>query len=207
MAHADGTLRANTKSALLAILEKDIDNFQRLSSLEPPPLTAIIVDAMAMVQMIKFAGVATFGTLAEMYWEAFTRAFNQNDCHRIDIVFDRYDKKHCIKEQTRSKRGSSTSLEIKIAGENTPISSQWSKFLNNPVNKVNLIGFLCQKWNDTCTDALPVGKTVVLAGGFRDPLRVVKLTLGNSEVLDELRSDHEEADTRIHALHASQNHD
>ena len=81
--------------------------------------------------------------------------------------------------------------------------------MSNPVNKANLTHFLCQRWADTCVNVVTVGKTVVLAGGFRDPLRVVKLTLGNAEVMDELRSDHEEADTRmmLHALHASQDHD
>jgi len=174
-----------------------------------PPQTTIIVDAMAMVQMINVVGVATFGVLAEKYWEAFTRALSENDSHRIDIVSDRYDKKHSIKEQTRLKRGSFSSLEIKIAGENTPIPSQWSKFLSNPVNKANLTHFLCQRWNDACVDMLAVGKTVVLARVFRDPLRVVKLTFGNSKVLDELLSDHEEADTRmiLHALHTCQDHD
>ena len=172
-------------------------------------MTAFVIDAMAMVKMIKVVGVTTFGALADKYWEAFTKALNQNDCNRIDIVFDRYEKKDSIKEQTRLKRGSSSSLEIKIAGENTPIPTRWNKFMSNPVNKANLTNFLCERWTNTCTATLPPDKLVVLAGGFCDPLRVVRLTLGHSECLDELHSDHEEADTRmmLHAFHASQYHD
>ena len=85
LAHSDGTLRANTKSALLELLETDTEKFQRLPISEPPQMIAFVIDAMAMVKMIKVVGVTTFGALADKYWEAFTKALNQNDCNRIDI--------------------------------------------------------------------------------------------------------------------------
>lgn len=210
LAHADGSLRSNKKSVLLDVLQGGTECCSRLPKSEPPLLTAIIVDAMSVIHMVKVHGLTTFGDLADKYWDVITGvALQQRECMRIDIVFDRYDVKESIKEQTRLKRGATTLLEVRIAGDKTPVPSQWSKFLNNPVNKANLTNFLCERWNQTCTAILPIGKTVVLAGGFRDPLRVCKLTKGHSEPLDELQSDHEEADTRmiLHALHASHDHD
>ena len=57
---------------------------------------------MAVVQMMKFAGSATFGELASKYFQVITAHLGNNGCNRVDVVFDRYDKEDSIKEAERS---------------------------------------------------------------------------------------------------------
>ena len=164
---------------------------------------------MAVLQSIKPLRSETFGSLADRSWDILTKHLNQQGCNCIGIVFDRYDKKDSIKDQARFRRGSSAALEINISGGNTPVPNQWSKFMSNCKNKANLTHFLCERWYDICPQILPAGKSIVLSGGFGDPLRCVKVSSGHVEELQVLYSDHEESDTRmiLHAKNAGHNHE
>jgi hypothetical protein len=208
LSHTDGTLRKNVKSVLLSELEKEVNVDGRLPPVDKTGATAYVVDGMAIVQMVKTGGTSTFGELADKYWHIFTVPLNQEDCNRVDIVFDRYDRLESLKAEERLKRGSSTALEVKIAGENTPVPKQWAKYISNPSNKSNLVAFLSKRWHDTGPNMLSADNCVILAGGFNDGMDVVVISANNSSYLEELRSDHEEADTRmmLHALHASKDH-
>ena len=66
IAHLDGTLRKTTKSDLLAELEKPVCD--EVQSQLPAPTngmtTAYLTDAMAVIQILKYDGVSTFGKLA-----------------------------------------------------------------------------------------------------------------------------------------------
>ncbi len=137
IAHSDGSLRKTVKSVLLAELEKEVTALPRLQFDEQSQLSAYVMDGMATIQMVKTGGAATFGELADKYWNIFLLPLNQQNCDRVDIVFDRYDQPQSIKTEERVRRGSSTSLEVKIAGPNTPIPRQWDKYMSNPVNKSN----------------------------------------------------------------------
>lgn len=66
LVHTDGTLRKTTKSALLQIMEKYVTVEPRLTSI-PGMATVHIIDGMALVQMMKFAGASTFGEMAAKY--------------------------------------------------------------------------------------------------------------------------------------------
>ena len=181
LAHSDGTLRQTTKSVLLAIVETGIDPLRRLLVTEPAPGTALVVDAIAVLQSIKPLRSETLRSLADSSWDILTKHLNQQGCTRIDIVFDQYDKKDSIKDQARLRRGSLAALEINISGGNTPVPNQWSKFMSNCKNKATLIHFLCERWYDICPQILPAGKSIVLGGGFCDPLKCVKLSYGHFE--------------------------
>ena len=87
LAHSDGTLRKNSKSSLLAVLETGIESFGRLPEIQSSLQTAFVVDAIAVLQMVKPLGLKTFGALADRYWETFTRHLNEHGCNRIDIIF------------------------------------------------------------------------------------------------------------------------
>ena len=208
LAHSDGTLRKNTKSVLLAELSKEVELLPRLPASCRRESTAFIMDGMAIIQMVKTGGATTFGELADKYWTICTVPLNEEGCNRVDIVFDRYDKQMSIKAGERVKRGSSTALEVKIAGENTPVPRQWGKYISNPTNKANLTAFICERWCDISPEIVPAGKCVILAGGFKDGMDAMSVSATQSQPLNELRSDHEEADTRmmLHALHASADH-
>ena len=205
IAHGDGSLRKTTKSSLMSVLEKNVTALPSL----PPSLvpTACVIDAMALIQVMKSATSATFGEMAEQYCLHIIRTLSQNSCTRVDLVFDQY-REQSIKEGERHKRGESSSLEVRIHSDCTPIPKQWAKYISNPRNKENLADFLCRALCKRLTQNLHPQQKVFLAGGFKDGMKTASCTEGHCAIVPLLRSDHEEADTRLllHAKHASLTH-
>ncbi|KAK3696845.1 hypothetical protein QZH41_003454 [Actinostola sp. cb2023] len=203
LAHTDGTLRKTTKSVLLSLLEEVIAQNIRPSLSASALTSAIVIDGMAMIQMLKNANEATFGKMATKYFDHFMSLFSPN-CSRIDVVFDQY-RNESIKCGERERRGESTSLEVKIYSSSTPVPKQWLKYIGNPRNKLNLMGFLSETWCTMARDSLHQHQQLVLAGGFKDGTKVVSISGGASEEVHSLFSDQEEADTRmlLHAKHHS----
>ncbi|CAB4012975.1 Hypothetical predicted protein [Paramuricea clavata] len=204
LVHPDGTMRKTAKS-LMPILERNVDSISRLPVLELR--TAVIIDAMALIQMVKSAGAATFGEMAGKYFDIITRVLSQNNCSRLDLVFDQY-RAMSIKAAERQERGESLSMEIKIHNQNTPVPKQWNKFISNPKNKQNLATFLCESLLTILKTQLHPRQNVFIAGGFKDGRETVSCIRGNSSSVSSLFSDQDEADTRLllHAKHASNTH-
>ena len=118
----------------------------------------------------------------------------------MDIVFDQYWKVS-IKAEERLRRGSANSLEIKINGPTTPVPKQWVKYMANPQNKVNLCHFLTESLCNLGQEKLPLNKKLVIGGGLNDGKEALSIEKGHWETVPSLKSDHEEADTRL-LLHA-----
>ena len=205
IAHGDGSLRKTTKNSLMSGLEKNVAVLPSL----PPSLipTAFVVDAMALVQVMKSASSASFGQMGDQYCMHITRMLSQNSCSQVDVVFDQY-RKQSIKEGERHKRGQTSSLEVKIYSDSTPILKQWGKYISNPRNKENLADFLCCALCKRLTQSLNPQEKVFLAGGFKDGMKTVPCTQGHCEIVPLLCSDHKEADTRLllQAKHTSPTH-
>jgi len=108
-----------------------------------------------------------------------------------------------VKELIR--RGSSRALEIQITNKHTAVPKQRGKLINNQNNKVNLSRFFCREWCNLGEYNLLPEQELVIGGGFDDPTDAVVVIRGRTDPLAELRSDHEEADTRmiLHTWHAS----
>ena len=121
---------------------------------------------MAVVQMMKNAGSATFGELANKYFQLITAHLGNNGCNRVDVVFDRYDKEDSIKEAERARRGSSSSFEVRISDPSTPVPKKWQNFISNPVNKTNLKAFLGSTWKEMAKTRLAGDQKLVLEGCF-----------------------------------------
>ena len=113
-----------------------------------------------------------------------------------------------IKDGERSRRGETTALQIKISGPASPVPKQWGKYIGNPQNKKNLCAFLGDTWCQTAQKHLQRGQMIVLGGCFSDGERALQVTKDGCENVLHLRSDHEEADTRLllHAKHAAETH-
>lgn len=137
IAYSDGSPKKTNKSVLLDVLENQIESESRLPDPSSHKTTAYLFDAMSVIQMIKSCGSSTFGNLALKYYEQFTRPLRQNDCRRIDIVFDRYNDVS-IKNQERCKRGEAGHMQVIIQGPDTPIPKQWSKYISSSHNKTDL---------------------------------------------------------------------
>ena len=186
----DGTLNKTVKSSLLHKLEGSVEPLSTVKGRH-----AIIFDGMACVRQMKTAQM-TWGQFAEtllMYVLSMGR-----QAERVDVVFDVYIE-NSIKDVERNRRAGGTSLvKLKKIISSAPIK-QWTEFLASSDNKNLLVEFIVREWQ-------------VIRERIKDKVLYVTVgqkTLCLSETLcreiDELKSDHEEADTRIilHALHAS----
>jgi hypothetical protein len=201
LAHSDGTLRKTAKSVLLQILENYVTVESRLTSI--PGIATVYILYTALVQLMKFAGVTTFGEMAVKYYEVITSYFREGNCHRFDVVFDQYWY-ISIKGGERKKRGEANALEVKIHGESTPVPKQWNKYISNVKNKVSLCAFLTESFCEIGKRQLQPNKQLVIVGGMRDGDLALSVRNGQSLTVPTLVSDHEEADSRIilHAKHA-----
>lgn len=203
LAHTDGSLRKTVKSVLLSTLDEAVEVSPRLPTDKvPEPLTAYILDGMAVVQMVKTAGARTFGELSTNYYNTVTAPLGKSNCNRVDVVFDQLDDKaDSIKESERKRRGSSSGYEIRIAGPSTPVPKQWLRYISNLANRTNLQNFLSGAWIKIAKSQLMLGQQLVLAGCFENG-EDVRLVVRDIECsLRHLECDHEEVDTRM-LLHA-----
>lgn len=114
LAHTDGTLRKSNKSILLTVLEDSVQVLPRLPCDN---------------------GTSTFGKMASHYFNTVTAPLGKNNCSRVDIVFDRYEKVDSIKESER-RRGSTSGYEIKIAGPHTAVPKNWNAYISNPKRRL-----------------------------------------------------------------------
>ena len=79
----------------------------------------------------------------------------------------------------------------------TPILKQRKRFLSNCKNEENLANFLFEDWCQEAARRLHADHVLQLAGGFRDGEKTVSVSQGRINHIEELRSDHEEADSRM----------
>ena len=107
----------------------------------------------------------------------------------MDLVFDQHQSVS-IKAGEQSKRGESSSLEVNIHNESTPVAKQWAKFISNPEKKA----FLCNYLSVQLPQRLATSQKVVLAGGYKDVTETLSQTQVSVGAELNLCSDHEEAD-------------
>ena len=75
--------------------------------------------------------------------------------------------------------------------------------MSNTQNKRNLGSFLVEYWCEHGTASLEEDYELVIGGGFSDNIKAVCIKKGTCEDIVDLFSDHKEADTMLHANHAS----
>ena len=77
----------------------------------------------------------------------------------------------------------------------TPFPKQRRRFLSNCKNKENLANFSFEDWCQEAGRRLGADHVLQLAGGFRDEEETVSVSQERINYIEELRSDHEEADS------------
>ena len=87
--------------------------------------TVYVIDGMAVVQIMKNAGSATFGELTNKYFQVITAHLSNNSRNCLDVVFDRNEKEDSVKGAEHARRGSSSSFEVRISGPSTPVPKKW----------------------------------------------------------------------------------
>ena len=187
LASNDGTLRKTNK----AILSNTIGKLSPPAE-DTPNNSACIIDAMNLVQKIK-GKHKTFKEVAETL---FTRIMTERgQSSRVDVVFDVYRDKS-IKNTERKNRGDADATQYKNILSTDKIK-MWKQFIKSSQNKANLIRFLCKEWKSIHYRSRLEG--IHMYVGYDQ--ECFKCAEESVESVEHLRSNHEEADTRIF-LHA-----
>ncbi|XP_046864636.1 uncharacterized protein LOC124459156 isoform X2 [Xenia sp. Carnegie-2017] len=151
----------------------------------PEKSTALLVDAMAVLQVIKGK------------WKTFG---------------DRYPE-ISIKNTERAHRASVQGVQtVHIFNDAQKIPKQWKKFMSSGKNKESLMAFLANQWRTYPSSFLRSLACLYITS--RDKCICLTLAVSKenpiiSNNVPELESDHEEADTRLllHSKHSAQTYD
>ena len=184
LCHGDGTKRKNKKSDLIGI----ILNYQT-EEVHPKvenKSCVYILDLMANIRQIKDVP-STFEELAWRILKSVPRGYS-----RVDIVADSY-LDVSIKSSERNQRGESNKVIIKSAYMKIP--REFHNFLANGENKTRLVEVVFDVYqNDRlkALDCLNTKRLVLSTEGFCNLLTEAEIV-----EMDDLRSNQEEADTRV----------
>ena len=208
IATASGDLVKTTKSKMFEILEKTAGSpVVEADSLQNR--TALIVDAMAVVQAMK-GKWRTFGEFADTLFSFLLSLVKQWKAVRLDFVADRYPSLS-IKNVERAKRAAQGVQRVHIYNKDQTIPKQWKKYLSCGDNKESLAVFLCGHWSTYHSAQMKnlesfyvtsADKCYLLSPGLSQSDTVQRMEVA------ELRCDNEEADTRLllHSTHAAEVH-
>ena len=158
-----------------------------------PNASAVIVDAMALLQTLPRIP-DRFIDLADLILSAVIKQVGE--ARRIDFVADQYPSVS-IKNIEREKRGRSGQLAVQIRSPQQLCLRQWKKFLDNGMNKTNLIEFLADVWGTDQRFAEKIGERTLFVTHEESCSKIsvdVQGSISSSIVL-ELCSNQEEADT------------
>ena len=187
LAEVDGTLKKTAKCLLMHKLEGKVDPVVSIDG-----DYAFIADGMAFVRQIRSAKL--------VYREFAVKLLNLITCYaksakRIDVVFDVYVD-NSIKDVERARR-SHGEITLKQIVPTAQIN-QWNQLLSSGEFKNKLIRFIVNEWG---RQSHLVGSKILFATVDDETYMI---TSESFNVVDELRSDHQEADTRLllHAKHA-----
>lgn len=202
LSNSDGSLQRTNKVTVLHHLEV---KFPEMLVTDIPQDAALILDGMAIIQQLADKVPATFGDLSIFIFKHIIKLACFYRASRVDFVCDRYSPLS-IKDNERRRRSSATGCLLRALNENQKTPNQFRKFLMSGKNKESLAGFLVVQWGKVAPKEF-CGKTVYASlsqGCFRlSPQDDTEGVI--TETLQELSSDHEEADTLVllHAQHAS----
>ena len=120
-------------------------------------------------------------------------------------MFDVY-KDVSIKNAERQSRSNSVEAIVYKTLFPSQVVQQWDSFKASPVNKSNLIRFITSEWrkeNTLCRTKLGESNTVMFTTCDQECFKIMSNTV---ELVPELESSQEEADTRVmlHLAHISQ---
>ena len=202
IATVDGNLKRTAKSKLVHILELN-------DSVDPDQVRvdAIMVDAMAMIQMLK-SPADCFGQLAVQIFRKLMSLATRYSAARVDFVVDRYPDVS-IKNAERSRRAGGDCQVINVHSDNQKTPQQWKKNLSVGRNKESLLSCLANSWK-RFHSSLFKGMTLYITNKKSCwKLSPVENCVCSSDIVADLECNHEEADTRLllHAKHASELYD
>ena len=121
LARADGNLANTTKCKLTSLIETPECVLKTIP--DKPECTAIIIDAMALLQSIPATAIpSTYGDLSALILNKVLAG----GARRTDFVIDVYKEKS-LKASERAKRSSGGSVNIQISSPLQKCTKQWTK--------------------------------------------------------------------------------
>lgn len=185
MCHLDGTICKTQKSALMTIVEKEVQ------SSTPPRFDIVIVDGFFLLHLMKDVP-RTFGAISKKILQMATRS----TAKRIDIVFDRYFTPS-IKDHERSLREGFQSSHYIISGPEQVRTADFNKELKNSKLKDALVNFFIDHWASDEMVPFINDKTI-----FLNHKNCHSYQVSGERVIRTLEEDlecpaHEEADTKM----------
>ncbi|KAJ8677268.1 hypothetical protein QAD02_013055 [Eretmocerus hayati] len=191
----DDSKRTGTKSDLLHIIEKKVEeNTVKDLDLVSQP-ACIIVDIMADIQSLNTKYMASFDDIGKYFVNAFEKLLQRYV--EVHLIFDRYDDTINPKDLERSERYEQRFHHYDISASR-PIPD-WNKILSSDENKKSLILFLCRYIEEklVIVENANHPRKVYSSGGYEDRLITQEITSSGSSAFQELFCNHTEADTRI----------
>ena len=196
--NSDGSLSKTNKAQTFRDLEADVQSTDHehahLMQIVNTSETAVFVDHMACVQKVTSrGGISTFGDLFNELTDFVHLAFKEGNT--VHIVSDKYNALNSIKAGERKRRGNIVDSPEGVVKQVLPRNIK--TFLANPKNKDNFNDFIFSERENTMPQKIGESQVIVLAGGFQDHERVVAISRNHVEVVEEVYSNHEDADTRL----------
>ena len=162
----------------------------------------MFVDGMPILFLTPVLGLATFGTYIKFLFnrKIFLHFKKSNE------VYWAFDVPHIwgfnLKKNIQKKRDSKKAIIPEIQGHihdnlEVPGAAKWSGFLANRNDKRKLVLFIGKKLLEARHE-IPPGKTIIASGCFSDN-QTYLIQKDDARALPELKSNHEEADTRLFA--------
>jgi hypothetical protein len=182
----DGTMVKTDKSALFNELEKRVE----LST--PPPNASHIIDGTFLLHLLPSNKATIYGKLARMILIHAISFSNR----RVDLIFDRYSEPF-IKDSERGRRGVHEQ-EYVISGAEQKCPKNLQEALKSTSFKINLPLFLVTEWEQQ--EYAEILRKCDLFVGIEDNCYhffVEDNVMMKEDIIQRLRSNHNEADTRV----------
>ncbi|XP_061566210.1 uncharacterized protein LOC133420532 [Cololabis saira] len=143
-------MRKGNKADYLAAIKTSLGSswceVDRLPTFDKP--VVMIVDAMAFIQRHQHLGSSTFHELQAKYLKHLLSGITDN-CDCIRFVGDRYDVSpaESLKGEEREKRMKTCPSKMKeYKPHDTLALPEWKGFVQNPLNKANLLNYMGETW-------------------------------------------------------------
>ncbi len=179
LATADGAIRKSAKSKLYQCA---FDDLQEVSYAEIPDVKIFILDLAA-------AGRSTNAKQCTI--RQFANRILQAIPHQMEMIYVVCDVYlgHSIKEAERKRRGEGERYILNSPDVKVP--NDISGFLSNGENKEGLFNLIMQTWME---EKYKLGKKVIY---FSSKINCHLISKEECKVVEELASNHEEADTKV----------
>ena len=187
LANTDGTLRKTQKSKLFQHLESTLSEVESI-----PENCPKFFDGMVLLQKLP-PTLRTFGELSDYLLKKILHS-----CSPVNFFVTDFYLEDSVKSMERDRRSAAGSLRVKVMRRDQAVPKQFSRFLRNSENKLDLLDFLSKDWSTNLRHCEVLdGKELYFT--IRDQAICISSIQGRllNTPAPELASKQEEADTKM----------